>query len=443
MGMDPTAMKYKIRATITTDGVVEKPDVIGAIFGQSEGLLGEELDLRDLQKSGRIGRIEVEISSQKGKSEGTIEIPSSLDQVETAILAAALETIERVGPCKAEIKVEAIEDVRMKKRLFIVERAKKLLEKLLEESKNVSADLTESVREAIHEEEIISYGPEKLPAGPNVETSDSIIVVEGRSDVLNLLKHGIKNAIAVEGTSIPETIQKLSEEKTVIAFVDGDRGGELILKELLQVADVDFIARAPRAHEVEELTYKQIQKALRNKIPADQFIEMYSIDIGDRKKNHRHEEKREEKKTRDKNGENSHASERSGADKNGVKKEEEKKDEEMKTGGEKKANKKLEKNLSPEQEKLKEHMDKIMGKHTVRLLDENFNVVAETPIKEMFNIIKKNEGKFKKIVMDGIVTQKLVDTAVATGADAVVGLKMGNISKMPASLKVWTKKDLY
>ena len=282
LNIDPTTTKYLVRATISADGVVEKPDVVGAIFGQTEGLLGEELDLRDLQKSGRIGRIEVVIDSKKGKSTGDILLPSSLDKVETAILAAALESIDRVGPAKAEIRVKGIEDVRSVKRESVIARARELLSTMGEMGKGESESIMEAVRDSMRVEDMVSYGPERLPAGPNVSKSDSIIVVEGRNDVANLLRHGIKNAIAVEGTNVPKTIQDLCKDKSAIAFVDGDRGGELILKELLQVAEIDFIARAPRAHEVEELTQKQLIKALRNKIPAEQFVEMYSLEKGGR-----------------------------------------------------------------------------------------------------------------------------------------------------------------
>ncbi len=273
MYLDPTTIKYLIKARITADGVVEKPDVVGAIFGQTEGLLGEELDLRDLQKSGRIGRIEVNIDSKKGKSEGEITVPSSLDKVETVILASALETIDRVGPCKADIRVEKVEDVRVAKRNKIIERSKKLLIEILKETKLTGETITDVVRNAVHTEEIISYGTDRCPAGPNIDTSDAIIIVEGRSDVLNLLKYGIKNAIAVEGTSVPKTIQDLTKTKNATAFVDGDRGGELILRELFQVAEIDFVARAPKNCEVEELTQKQLMKALRNKIPVSQYME--------------------------------------------------------------------------------------------------------------------------------------------------------------------------
>src|SRR5256712_334138 len=235
MNIDPSTTKYLIQARLEAEGIVEKPDVVGAVFGQTEGLLGEELDLRDLQKSGRIGRIEVDVQSKKGRSEGTILIPSSLDQVETSILAAALETIDRVGPCKATIKVDKVEDTRVTKRNKIIERARSLLSSMVEESKTSGSDLLDEVRQSVQVSEIVSFGAERLPAGPNVADSDAIIIVEGRQDVLNLLRSGIKNAIAVEGTNVPKTIQELSKERALTAFVDGDRGGDLILKELLQL----------------------------------------------------------------------------------------------------------------------------------------------------------------------------------------------------------------
>jgi len=277
MNIDPNATKYMIKAKITADGIVEKPDVVGAIFGQTEGLLGEDLDLRDLQKTGRIGRIEVEVVSKGGKSEGIVYVSSSLDQVETVLIASSLETIDRVGPCKAGIRVLGIEDVRIIKREKVVERAKELLNDMINQSKGSSADLAQNIRQSIQVEEITTFGKDKCPAGPGIKESEAIIIVEGRSDVLNLLKAGIKNAIAVEGTNIPKTVQDLSREKVTTAFVDGDRGGELILRELFQTSEIDFVARAPRAHEVEELSSKQLVKCLRNKVPGDQYMEMNGL----------------------------------------------------------------------------------------------------------------------------------------------------------------------
>ncbi len=259
--------KYLIHAKIEANGVVERPDVVGAVFGQTEGLLGEDLDLRELLKTGRIGRINVNINSTQGKSSGTISIPSSLDRVETAIIGAALETIDRVGPCEATIKVDKIEDVRDTKRKFVVERAKKLLD-AFEEVALESQEITNRVKNLARTDEIGEYMG--LPAGPGINESDAIIVVEGRADVLNLLRAGIRNVIAVEGTSVPQAVADLSKNKIVTAFTDNDRGGDLILKELLQVAKVEFVARPPPGRSVEDLTRKEIIKVLRDKVPIEE-----------------------------------------------------------------------------------------------------------------------------------------------------------------------------
>ena len=261
--------KYLIHINIEAEGVVEKTDVVGAIFGQTEGLLGEDMDLRDLQRSGRVGRINVTLTSKHGKTAGDLYIASSLDRAETAILAAALETIERIGPCVSRISVEGIEDLRAIKRRKIVDRAKELLMESFDEVGLSTNEILAEVREASRIVKITAIGDERLPAGPTVLESDAIIILEGRADVLNLLRCGIKNTVAVEGTKVPEIVAELSRKKNTTVFVDGDRGGDLILKELLQVADVDFVAFSPRGRSVEDMTRKEIIKSLRNKVPAD------------------------------------------------------------------------------------------------------------------------------------------------------------------------------
>ncbi len=261
--------KYLIQINIEAEGVVEKTDVVGAIFGQTEGLLGEDMDLRDLQRSGRVGRIDVTLTSKHGKTAGDLYIASSLDRAETAILAAALETIERIGPCVSRISVEGIEDLRAIKRRKIVDRAKELLMESFDEVGLSTNEILAEVREASRIVKITAIGDERLPAGPTVLESDAIIILEGRADVLNLLRCGIKNTVAVEGTKVPEIVAELSRKKNTTVFVDGDHGGDLILKELLQVADVDFVAFSPRGRSVEDMTRKEIIKSLRNKVPAD------------------------------------------------------------------------------------------------------------------------------------------------------------------------------
>ncbi|WP_436929177.1 DNA primase DnaG [Halosimplex halobium] len=258
--------KYLIHADIRTGGVVERSDVVGAVFGQTEGLLGDELDLRDLQESGKLGRIDVEIESERGSSFGEITIASGLDRVETAILAAALESIERVGPSTADVEIRDIEDVRSAKRRRVVERAKELLAEF-DATTMSSEDLVEEVRRSVRVEDATEFAG--MPAGPRVADSDAVIVVEGRADVLQLLKYGIKNAIAVEGTDVPDAVAELTEERTVTAFLDGDRGGDLILKELSQVGDIDYVALAPTGQSVEDLSRSAVMDALRDKVPFE------------------------------------------------------------------------------------------------------------------------------------------------------------------------------
>ncbi|HJJ48867.1 MAG TPA: DNA primase DnaG [Methanocorpusculum sp.] len=261
--------KYLIHIHIEAEGVVERTDVVGAIFGQTEGLLGEDLDLRDLQRSGRVGRIDVQIASKHGKTSGELYIASSLDRAETAIFAAALETIERIGPCVSYLKVSAIEDLRAIKRRQIAARAKELLIESFDEVGLSTNEILAEVREASRVVKITSVGEEHLPAGPTVLESDAIIVLEGRADVLNLLRCGIKNTVAVEGTKVPQFVADLTRKKNTTVFVDGDRGGDLILSELLQVGDIDFVAFSPRGRSVEDMTRKEIIKSLRIKVPAD------------------------------------------------------------------------------------------------------------------------------------------------------------------------------
>tara|TARA_Y100000310_G_scaffold105664_2_gene104151 strand:+ start:2703 stop:3992 length:1290 start_codon:yes stop_codon:yes gene_type:complete len=282
--ISPVSAKYIVQTSIDIEGVVDKPDVIGAIFGQTEGLLGSDLELRELQRSGRIGRIEVNTETRGGKTSGTIIVPSSLDKAETAIIGASLEIIERIGPCNAKIKVQKIEDVRISKRKMVVERAKNLLRGLMDSSMPDSQELADEVAYSVRVMEIKEYGRERLPCGPGVEESDEIIVVEGRADVLNLLKYGIKNAVAINGTSVPVTLAELSKQKIATAFVDGDRGGNLIIKELTAVAEIDFVTRAPDGKEVEEITKKEIHMALRSKISTEQAKMELSTSNGDRAK---------------------------------------------------------------------------------------------------------------------------------------------------------------
>jgi DNA primase len=428
MVIDPSTTKYLIKAKIKADGIIEKSDVVGAIFGQTEGLLGDELDLRELQRSARVGRIEVELDSKNGKSDGVLTLPTSLDKVETVILAAAFESIDRVGPCKASIHVEEVEDVRVSRRKQVIERAKILLNDVMEKSKTDSESIAENVRQAVQVEEITSYGHDHCPAGPNINDSDAIVIVEGRRDVLNLLKYGIKNVIAVGGTNVPRTVIDLSKEKITTVFVDGDRGGELILRELLQVADVDFIARAPQTREVEEIPQKLIMKSLKNKIPREQYMDMYNIKIEGKNG--------EEKRQGQENGEKPPQR---------MKKEFFQKKKEQppprKEEIEEPAAPVEEPMITTEKQKNYEAiLNEISGSLKAVLLDENGKEIRTIPVRELTDEIKKGDN-VSAIVFDGIVTQRLLDIANNKNVREIIGIKLGNVVKMPKAVKVLTKND--
>ncbi|MBU0497316.1 MAG: DNA primase [Candidatus Thermoplasmatota archaeon] len=407
MVIDPSTTKYLIKAHIKADGIIEKSDVVGAIFGQTEGLLGDELDLRELQRSARVGRIEVELESKNGKSEGTITLPTSLDRVETVILAAAFESIDRVGPCKAKINVEEVEDVRVSRRKQVIERAKSLLNQVMEKSKMDGETIADNVRQAVQVEEITSYGSDHCPAGPHIEQSDAIIIVEGRRDVLNLLKYGIKNVIAVGGTNVPKTVADLTREKITTVFVDGDRGGELILRELLQVADVDFIARAPQTREVEEIPQKLIMKSLKNKIPREQFMDMFNIKLEDSSKDEENKNQKSKKEFFSKGKRKKPEEEKEDVDREDI---------------------------------YKQILSDISGSLKAVLLDENVKEIEKIPVRELTDEIKKGDNVFA-IVFDGIITQRLLDIANNKNVKEIVGIKLGNVGKMPKSVKVLTKAD--
>jgi DNA primase len=433
--------KYVIYADITAEGIVERPDVVGAIFGQTEGLLGSDLDLRDLQKTGRLGRIDVQITSSGGKSSGTISIPSSFDKVETAILAAALETIDRVGPCIAHIAINRIEDVRASKRKYVIERAKRILVEMFDENILETEEITEEIKQSVRVEEIIHLGKDSLPAGPNVLDSDAILVVEGRADVLNLLKYGIKNAVAVGGTNVPPTIPDLCAKKVVTAFTDGDRGGELIVKELLQVADIDYVARAPEGKSVEDMTQKEIVRALRQKIPVEQVLDQYKI------KNQ--PKKRREITTKRKSliretpfcvrnmAERAEAiAPRRIVPREVVPRaiphvEEKVVAPEVVTP---------EPEPEPEKEWFRQHVDELDGTLSARLMDRNHNILKEVAVRDLARELKDTNGDVNGVIFDGVVTQRILDIAAEKGLEYLIGAKMGNIAKSPVCVKVITKE---
>jgi len=367
-------VKYHVRLKFEIEGVVEKADMIGAIFGQTEGLFGPDMNLNELQKSWKVGRIEVSLESKKDQTYGEVLIPMSTDISTVALIAAAVENVDKVGPCSANFTLLGIEDVRVYKRKIIVERAKEIIKEWASKSVSESGELLKDLIEVAKRSKLISYGKEELPAGPGVFTSDTILVVEGRADVINLLKAGIDNVIAIDGVKIPESVIKLSKEKKVVAFLDGDRGGDLISKELSQITNIDKIIRAPQGKEVEDLTPTEVISILKKEMEAPP-IEEISV-------------------------------------------------------------------LYQEQliEKVHEEFPNINNTLEAMILDENFTQIMRIPINELMQGLENAEGA-KYLIFDGIITQRLIDSALKIGIKAIVGHRVGDITKNQTDLLLKTFND--
>lgn len=429
--ISPVSGKYIVHASIDIEGVVDRPDVIGAVFGQTEGLLGSELELRELQRSGRIGRIEVNTNVKMGKTSGDIIIPSSMDKSETAIIAAALEVIERIGPCNANIRVKKIEDIRLSKRQQVVNRAKELLKTMVDSVMPDSQEIADEVSSSVRVMEITEWGSEKLPAGPAVDEGEEVIVVEGRADVLTLLKQGFKNAVAMNGSSVPKSLIPLCKEKIVTVFVDGDRGGDLIIKEITSVTEVDFITKAPDGKEVEELTKKEIHKALRARVAAEQALADMSRSrynkgnvgkrasdrndrLGRESRGSRDRDTRDSRDTRDRGNKDSGRTSRSSA--------------------------KTSVSLTTKQkEDLSGILENLVGTHGAFVLDEKLNILGKVPKSELEATIKSVEQGVFAIVVDGVLDKAMVSIAEENDVRCLVGMDSKATS---TSVSLFTPENL-
>jgi len=411
--------KYIIHTIIEIEGIVDKPDVIGAIFGQTEGLLGADLELRELQRSGRIGRIEVNLETKSGKTGGSILIPSSLDKAETSIIAAALEVIQKIGPCTAKIKVQNIEDVRVSKRRFVIDRAKDLLKAMMDNVLPDSQELADEVAYSVRVMEIQEYGKDRLPAGPSVDESDEIIIVEGRADVLNMLKHGFKNVIAVNGTSAPTSIIELCKKKTSTLFVDGDRGGDLIIKELTSMAEIDYVTKAPDGKELEEITKKEIHKALRGRIAVEQA----KLDIREHNGNLKSAKPRiqpiQKPRFTQRRPEQTRRPETRRPEQHS----------------------KPVKISADEKKTFKDMLEDLIGTRGAYVLDTKLNILGKVPITELQTTIKSLKSGVHAIVFDGTIDRDLVRVAERTTVNYIIAMD-SKIKNSDTKITILTSNDL-
>jgi len=381
----PLSTKYMIEVRIEVDGIVDRNDVIGATFGQTEGIFSSELDLRELQKTGRIGRIDVVLQSQGNKTVGRINVPSSMDKFHTALVAAMIESLDRVGPYNAKVTIEKIEDLRAEKRKKIVERARTILYEWEKKKIPEEDELLRELEETVTRAHVIEIGPEKIQAGPDFLTSDEVIVVEGRADIINLMRYGYKNVIAVGGVKIPYSIQDLlAKKKRVTAFLDGDKGGDMVLRGLSQVIRIDSVARATYGKEVEDLNAKEIEDALRDAVPLEEAL----------------------KRAKKQQIQAAEVSELSGL------------------------------------EKISEYVGELEGTLMSVALDKDLNELWRKPVSELAQQMSESRD-YRYVVVDGVITQRLIDIA-ASNSDEVylIGARIGENLSLQPNVKLLTMEKV-
>jgi len=358
-------VKYHVKLSFDVDGLVEKADIIGAIFGQTEGLLGPEMNLNELQKVSKVGRIEVNTTATSSQTKGDALLPMSTDITTAALIAAAIESIDKVGPFQAHFKLEAIDDIRSAKKKEIVDRAKEIVQKWSTKTISEGEEMLKHVADSGSTGKLTTFGKEKLACGSGVSDSPWIILVEGRADVINLLRAGFDNALAIEGARIDESIKALCNSKSkVVAFLDGDRSGGFILKELKAMVNIDVVHRAPEGMEVEDLTPIQIVEIL-NETAEDMKKETAKPKL-------------------------------------------------VNPSDEPFAN--VAKKVYPD---LNESLEAVA-------LDEGLNELFKVPVSEVVGKIASGAG-IKYLVLDGIITQRLIDAAKQAGVECIIGHRMANL----------------
>ncbi len=371
-------VKYHVKLSYNVDGLVERADIIGAIFGQTEGLLGPEMNLNELQRLSKIGRIEVNSRSTANTTTGEALLPMSTDIDTCALIAAAIESIDKVGPFDCKFKLDAIDDVRAAKKDDIVKRAKEIKQTWATKTVSEGDTMLKDVHEGTSGE-VTTYGPSKLHCGSGVFDSDWIILVEGRADIINLLRAGYDNALAIEGAKIDESIKDLCSSKDkVVAFLDGDRAGGFILKELKSVVNLDYELRADTDVEVEELTPQRIDEILR---PVADAL----------------------------SGKTAPATIRNEDDKPIAD---------------------LASKIYPN---LNETLEAIA-------LDTDQKEIFKVPISELVTKLSSQSG-IKYLVLDGIITQRLLESAKNVGIECVIGHRVAKLTN-PAGLTLKTFSEL-
>jgi len=394
-------VKYHVKLKFEVDGIVEKADIIGAIFGQTEGLLGPEMNLNELQKVSKVGRIEVNVDTKSNTTKGDALLPMSTDISTAALISAAIESIDKVGPFQGKFLLVGIDDIRAIKKKVIVDRAKKIIQEWATKTISEGEEMLRDVYDASKPGKLTTFGKAQLACGTGVFESPYIILVEGRADVINLLRAGFDNSIAIEGAKIDETITNLTSGKKVIAFLDGDRAADLILKELQGLVKIDKVLRAPTGKEVEECTPLEISEILKD--VAETANEQLEAPVQQQQKSIRKPRTNGNNNSASAYQEVSHSSTHNGEKLN---------DDPQITSA------------------VKEVYPQINETLEALILDNSMQVLLKVPVSEIIKRLDSLEGA-RFLVMDGIITQRLIDAAYSAGIEYVVGHRMAELKKSP------------
>ena len=405
-------VKYHVKLKFEVDGLVEKADIIGAIFGQTEGLLGPEMNLNELQKVSKVGRIEVNVETKGSVAKGDALIPMSTDISTAALIAAAIESIDKVGPFQAKFNLVGIDDIRAIKKKVIVDRAKKIVQDWATRTISEGEEMLKDVYDASKPGKLTSFGKAQLACGTGVFDSDWIILVEGRADVINLLRAGFDNSIAIEGARIDETVTKLTEGKKVVAFLDGDRAGDLILKELQGVVKLDKVLRAPNGKEVEECTPLEISEILKEAVAA------FGGESAPPQPVQTHQDRRHYRRPEREHRDESPVHVQQISQPSPV------------TTNDNPAIVSAVRDVYPQ---INETLEAVV-------LDGSMNQLLKVPVSEVIKRLDSAEGA-KLLVLDGIVTQRLVDAADKAGIEYIIGHRTAELKK-PADVRVRTFGDI-
>ena len=421
-------VKYHVKLKFDVDGLVEKADIIGAIFGQTEGLLGPEMNLNELQKVSKVGRIEVNVETKGNMTKGDALIPMSTDISTAALIAAAIESIDKVGPFPAKFGLVGIDDIRAIKKKVIVDRAKKIVQDWATRTISEGDEMLKDVYDASKPGKLTSFGKAQLACGTGVFDSPWIILVEGRADVVNLLRAGYDNAIAIEGARIDETVTKLTEGKRVVAFLDGDRAGDLILKELHGVVKIDKVLRAPTGKEVEECTPLEISEILKDvfssEVPSVQQPVYPTHQPSHHQQQQHHYERRNYRRERDQQEDYRAPPSRQ--------------PEALESAQPAKGT--LVEDSAEIVSAVRDVYPQINETLEAVLLDGSMNTLLKVPVSEVIKRLNSAEGG-KLLVIDGIVTQRLVDAADRAGIEYIVGHRMTDLKK-PSDIRIRTFGDI-